>query len=144
MLKLLVFLALAMAIAATPCAMEDIPGVSKANMDRLRQIMDPRPRIEEWENSLPTAEKAAAIAYREQIHEKHHAEFLSKDIPGVSKASMDRLRQIMNPRPDGPEDFEKKINEWIDSLPPEDKAAAEAHREEMHKRRGPPPPRPSF
>ncbi|CAJ0591121.1 unnamed protein product [Cylicocyclus nassatus] len=142
MLKLLVLLALAMAIPAAPCAMEDIPGVSKANMERLRQIMDPRLRIEEWENSLPEAERIAAIAHRERIQDKHLTVFLRRDIPGVSKASMDRLRQILNPRPEGPGDFEQKINEWINSLPPEDKAAAEAHRAEMHQKRGPPPPPP--
>ncbi|CAJ0591027.1 unnamed protein product [Cylicocyclus nassatus] len=147
MMKLLALLALAMAVAAGPGMMEDIPGVSQANMERLRQSLNPRPngpeefrrKMQEWENSLPTAERAAAQAHREQMQERHHAEFLQRGIPGVSAASMDRLRQIMTPRPNGPEEFRQKMNEWINSLPPEDKAAAEAHEQQM-RQRGPPPP----
>ncbi|CAJ0591002.1 unnamed protein product [Cylicocyclus nassatus] len=151
MLKLLALFAFATGIAARPGEMRDIPGVSAANMERLRQMMNPRPngreefkqRMQEWENSLPAAERTAVQNHRRQMFERRHAELLQRGIPGVSDSSMDRLRQMMNPLPEGREAFQQKMDEWINSLPPADKAAAEAHREQMRQRhRGPPPPPP--
>ncbi|CAJ0591006.1 unnamed protein product, partial [Cylicocyclus nassatus] len=77
MLKLLTLFALAIGITARPGEMRDIPGVSAANMERLRQMMNPRPngreefkqRMQEWENSLPAAERTAVQTHRKQMHE---------------------------------------------------------------------------
>ncbi|KHJ83461.1 hypothetical protein OESDEN_16842 [Oesophagostomum dentatum] len=81
MLKLIVLVAL----AAVACAnwdgeIKDIPGVSAANMDKLRQLLTPRPankeefkaKIEQWTAGLSASEKAAAEEFREQMRQKHH------------------------------------------------------------------------
>ncbi|CAJ0591005.1 unnamed protein product [Cylicocyclus nassatus] len=140
MLKILVFLALVM-VAARRGWTKKIPGVSAANMEKLHQIMSPRPhglkeferRFLEWENSLPPAEKAAAQAYREQWHNRYR-KMLEQGIPGVSAASMTKLRQMMEPLPERMGAFLEKMHEWMNSLPPEDKKAAEAYREQIRQR----------
>ncbi|KHJ83065.1 hypothetical protein OESDEN_17239, partial [Oesophagostomum dentatum] len=81
MLKLVVLVALAAVACATwDGEIKDIPGVSAANMDKLRQLLNPRPankeefkaKIEQWMAGLSTSEKAAAEEFREQMHQKHH------------------------------------------------------------------------
>ncbi|VDK54959.1 unnamed protein product [Cylicostephanus goldi] len=54
-----------------------------------------------------------------------------KDIPGVSEANMAKLREIFEAHR---EEFKKKMDDWVNSLPEEEKKAAEAHREEIRKR----------
>ncbi|CAJ0590892.1 unnamed protein product [Cylicocyclus nassatus] len=143
MLKILAFLALVTVITARRGWTRDIPGVSAANMEKLHQIMNPRPhgreefrrRFLEWENSLPPAEKAAAQAHRERRRNRHR-KMLEQGIPGVSAASMTKLRQMMEPLPEGRGAFREKMHEWMNSLPPEDKKAAEAYREQVRQRHG--------
>ncbi|CAJ0591022.1 unnamed protein product [Cylicocyclus nassatus] len=152
MLKLVALFALVMIVTAQmgpggpggpggPFRME-IPGVSAASMERLHQMMNPRPngfqefrqRIEQWENSLPEAERQAAQAHRERMRQRHR-EFMEKGIPGVSKESMQRLHEMMrNSRPEGREAFRQRMDEWVNSLSPEERAAAEAHRQQMRER----------
>ncbi|CAJ0590970.1 unnamed protein product [Cylicocyclus nassatus] len=54
-----------------------------------------------------------------------------KNIPGVSEANMAKLRELFEARR---EEFKKKMDDWLNSLPEEEKKAAEAHREEIRKR----------
>ncbi|CAJ0591032.1 unnamed protein product [Cylicocyclus nassatus] len=65
------------------------------------------------------------------IYTKKEHEF--KDIPGVSTENMEKLRKLMDPRPESREDFKKKMHEWMNSLPEDEKKAAEKHREERRK-----------
>ncbi|VDM72730.1 unnamed protein product, partial [Strongylus vulgaris] len=47
---------------------------------------------------------------------------------------MEKLRQMLNPRPNGFEAFKQKITEWENSLPEAEKQAARTHREQMRKK----------
>ncbi|VDM69310.1 unnamed protein product [Strongylus vulgaris] len=66
------------------------------------------------------------------ICSKKEREF--KDIPGVSAANMDKLRQLMTPHPESRKEFREKMKEWMDGLPEDEKKAAEAHRDEIKKK----------
>ncbi|CAJ0590971.1 unnamed protein product [Cylicocyclus nassatus] len=54
-----------------------------------------------------------------------------QDIPGVSEENMTKLREIFK---SGREEFRQKMDDWLNSLPEEEKKVAEAHREEIRKR----------
>ncbi|KAK6753742.1 hypothetical protein RB195_012996 [Necator americanus] len=60
------------------------------------------------------------------------------DIPGVSTESMAKLRQMLNPRPANHEAFKQVIEKWKSTLSDTEKAAANAHEEQMKKHKGPP------
>ncbi|EYC01566.1 hypothetical protein Y032_0106g3761 [Ancylostoma ceylanicum] len=45
-----------------------------------------------------------------------------EDIPGVSAASMEKLRQIMNPRPTSREEFKQKMHQWKSGLSESERA----------------------
>ncbi|KAL6741041.1 hypothetical protein Aduo_014337 [Ancylostoma duodenale] len=77
MLKIVVFAAMAVAVWARWNG-EDIPGISPASMEKLRQIMTPRPatreefrkKIDQWRSGLSESERAAAEAFKQQMREK--------------------------------------------------------------------------
>ncbi|ETN78027.1 hypothetical protein RB195_012993 [Necator americanus] len=56
------------------------------------------------------------------------------DVPGVSAASMDKLRQMMTPRPTTKEGFMQVIQQWMNGLSPTEKEAAEEFGEQMRQK----------
>ncbi|RCN48270.1 hypothetical protein ANCCAN_05685 [Ancylostoma caninum] len=62
------------------------------------------------------------------------ARWNGEDIPGISPASMEKLRQIMTPRPASREEFRRKIHQWRSGLSETERAAAEAYKQQMLKK----------
>ncbi|EYC01558.1 hypothetical protein Y032_0106g3756 [Ancylostoma ceylanicum] len=38
------------------------------------------------------------------------------DVPGISATSMEKLRQLMTPRPTNKEEFKQKMEQWLSGL----------------------------
>ncbi|KAK6753745.1 hypothetical protein RB195_012999 [Necator americanus] len=57
------------------------------------------------------------------------------DIPGISAESMAKLREMLNPRPANREAFKQVMEKWKGTLSATERAAADAHREQMIKQR---------